>query len=169
MRKIKYFLMIIMLISILSGCGNGGSKFEVSSQDKNAKELTTTVYSDSELSDIVSFAGSAEELNKEYPIECVRKTDAGYRITYRGETDWAIITLDGSWEILNGNVCKMSRSKTYFDVFSAGVSVEDVQAIDPDGDYSAATQKSVHYTSDGYLITIEYDDSIIVNMETEMI
>ena len=47
-----------------------------------------------------------------------------------------------------------------------GVSVKQVQKIDPDGDYdfmftswSGYPQTSHHYTSDGYAFSIDYNDA----------
>ncbi len=55
--------------------------------------------------------------------------------------------------------------------------LEEVRAIDPDGEYlflytgrNDVPKVSSHYTKDGYLITIEYDESnAVVSVEQELV
>lgn len=150
---------------------------ELSPNDKSLEELSTKIYNESELQDIAILEDSMQELNKKYPVECVRGTLAGYRVSYVGETDLAVIIFDTSGQKIMGSIYKISKSKENFENLSKGISLESVQKIDPNGNYSFlytgrndTPKQSVHYTSDGYLITIDYDEqNNISNIFSEFI
>lgn len=167
MRILKQLLVAIIILFLFCSCTRGGINLamELSPNDKNLKELSTKIYSESELLDIVALEGSIQELNKKYPIECVREISAGYRVSYIGETNLAVIIFDVSGQKMMGNIYKISKSKEYFDNLSNGNSLESVQRIDPNGNYlflysgrNDIPRQSIHYTSDGYMITIDYDE-----------
>ena len=123
------------------------------------------------------FNGSLKELNDLYPIECLKKTDGAYRVSYLGETSVAVLLFDGSGNKLLGGLYGIQLLKADFDGLVKGQSLDEVRAIDPSGEYlflytgrNDAPRVSFHYTKDGYLITIEYDDSnTIIRMDEELI
>ncbi len=62
------------------------------------------------------------------------------------------------------------NSKSDFNLLSIGQQLADVKMLDPKGDYiflytgrADIPRVSTHYTSDGYLITITYDDNNIIS------
>ena len=179
MRILKKLFVIIVLLCLLCSCAKGDEniKMQLSPQDKSLGELSTKIYDEAELTTIAWFVGSIQELDANYPIECIRKTPTGYRVSYYGKTDLTSILFDTAGQKIIGNVHKMSKSKSSFDVLSIGKSLEDVMELDSDGSYlflytgrNDIPKQSTHYTMDGYLITIEYDEgNFISNIKTELI
>lgn len=179
MRKLKYLIIITMILSAFCSCSKNKEviKMDLSPNNKSLIELSTTTYNIQELKNIISFSGTIQELSNKYPIECIRKTQVGYRVSYYGESNFASIIFDNSGKKLIEKIYKESSDKTYFDSLSTGNSIEDVKKIDPNGDYSFlytgrndVPKQSIHYTSDGYLITINYNENnLISNIEKELI
>ena len=159
-----------------------------SPEDKNITELITTVYSAEELEDIVQSNESIDKLNERYPIECLRKRklmiaydaykppydDAPglyqYQAVYRGEDSVAIIWFDENGmraQILH-QIYDASLSKSDFDTLSIGQTLDDVMTLHPNGEYLFlstginAPRISIHYTTDGYMISFKYDDDNII-------
>lgn len=152
-------------------------ELNLSPSDKNLTELVSKTYSDSQLLEIAQFNGSINELNTQYPIECVREINNTYRVSYYGDFSIAVITFDDAGNRILGNVYSALQLKCNFDVLAIGQSLNDVQKIDPKGEYlflytgrNDTPKISTHYTKDGYLITIQYDDSnVISNIKKELI
>ena len=84
---------------------------------------------------------------------------------------------DNSGSKVMGSIHDAIILKSDFNCLEKGQSLNDVRAVDPNGEYlflytgrSDTPKVSTHYTKDGWLITIEYDDSNrIINIETELI
>jgi len=181
MQHVKWFFIIIVIISLcwLCSCAQGGSdvKAEISPSDKSIIDLVSKKYEKSELLSIVEFGGSINELNAKYHIECLREKDNTYRVSYCGDESVAVLLFDNSGNRLWGNVYITQQSKSDFDELVKGQSLEEVRAIDPDGVYlflytgrNDTPKVSSHYTKDGYLITIEYDDTnTITSINEELI
>jgi len=179
MNKFKNFIIIIFLLCNLCSCSYEGNdlNMKLSSENKTLIELSTKAYEDDEITSIMSFTGSIQELNKIYPIECIRKIPVGYRVSYCGISNFISILFDNSGNKLIGNIYKISNSKSYFNNLIIGNSIEEVKRIDPNGNYvflytgrNDIPKQSVHYTSDGYLLTISYDENnLISNIESEYI
>lgn len=182
MRILKTFSIIIALtlLCMLCSCAKEGSNqmgkisqkegidqvVETSQSDKSLIELASRIYNESQLSEIVKFNGSISELNTQYPIECLRKNSGTYRVSYLGDTSIAVLLFDESGNKLLGNIYHVNLSKSDFSELLKGQLLEDVRAIDPNGEYlflftgrNDTPRVSSHYTKDGYLITVEYDAS----------
>lgn len=142
---------------------------ELSPPDKTLFELATKIYSDSELEEIVQFEGTVAELNEQYPVECVKKyvNDSGdlwYLVSYLGNSSIVAINFDDNgnrWD-LDEVVYHPLQSKAVFDDLVIGRdTMEDVQKIDPQGDYLLTSGGmfclSAHCTTDGYLLRILYE------------
>ncbi len=149
--------------------------FDIAPQNKSLIELTSRTYGKSQLVEIAAFDGSMEELNAQYPIECLREDNGVYRVSYLGDGSAVILLFDHLGNCLLGNLYGARRLKVDFDGLK---SLEDVRAIDPDGVFllldtrkeSMPKASSHHCTKDGYLITIEYDASnAIMSMKEELI
>lgn len=170
-RLIKYIVIFVSALSLLfiCSCEKRGDivNMKVSPEDKNLLELITTTYDETELINISSFKGTVNELNKVYLIECLREVDNGYyRAVYSGEKCVVVITFNNSGEILYSEKHHLTNYSIDFDCLGQKHSLEEVQQIDPNGDYTFLyTGKndlpkiSYHYTKDAYLITIEYNYS----------
>lgn len=179
MRIIKYFFVITILLCLFNSCTKGENELsiELSPQDISLTELSSKIYSDDQLANIMQFNGLINELNVKYPFECVRKLDEGYRVAYLGNGSILIVVFDESGNKISGNIHRVSKPKSDFNILSKGQLVESVQEFDPEGDYlflytgrSDVPKISTHYTNDGYIITIEYDNmNKISNIEIELI
>lgn len=129
-------------------------------------DLTSRIYEDSQLLEIVKFSGAINELDAQYPIECLRVSSEIYRVAYLGAEKVAILLFDDSGNKLFGNIYSAQRLKSDFSRLEKGQSLQDAQKIDPQAEYlflytgrNDTSKTSSHYTKDGYLITIEYDSS----------
>lgn len=76
-----------------------------------------------------------------------------------------------------GSIYNCRKIKSDFGELKKGQTLENVQKIDPQGEYlflytgrNDTPKISSHYTKDGYLITIQYDDSgTIIDIAEELI
>ena len=161
-------IFVALSLCILSSCTKGGSSYtlEISPSDKSIIDLSSKTYDTSQLLQIIEFTGSIHELNAQYPIECLREINGFYRVSYLGDGRVAVLMFDPSGNNLSGSVYSTQQPKKSFDELSVGQSLEDVRAVDPDGEYSFLftgrndiPKVSTHYTTDGYMITIEYSAS----------
>lgn len=179
MKHIKYFLLFIIILFVLSSCSKGDSelKEKICSPDKNITELVSKKYSNSQLLTITQLEVTMNELNKQYPIECLRKIGNAYRVSYLGNDSVAVIYFDSSENKIFGRVYSLYLTKADFNELATGQSLESVQKIDPQGEYlflytgsNDAPKTSTHYTKDGYLITVEYDEgNTILSVTTSLI
>jgi len=164
---------------LLTSCQEGNTQVNInmSPENENLVDLATVIYDSEELKNILSFTGSVEELNKDYPIYCIRKISFGYRVTYLGDESIAVLLFNDLGNRLLGNIYGIDLLKSDFDGLVKGQSLNEVRAIDPNGEYlflytgrNDTPKTSSHYTKDGYLITIEYDVSnVIISIDKELI
>ena len=178
-KYVNYLSVIIVILCLLCSCSKGenNSEIKISSSNIGLSDLATKKYSDSELKDISQFNGTIYELNDKYSIECVRKSDYGYRVSYLGDFCIAVILFDSDGNKILGNVYDTLCSKSDLSVLTENQTLENVQKIDPNGEYlflysgrNDTPKTSSHYTKDGYLITIEYDnENKISNIHEELI
>ena len=178
MRLTKYFFLTVMLLMICS-CTKGGSdlNIEISPPDKSLVDLASKTYDETELLELMKFDGLLNELNVKYPIECLREDNGMYRVSYLGDESVVIFLFDGSGNKLFGRTYSTQLLKSDFDKLLKGQSLDEVRAIDPNGEYlflytgrNDTPKESLHYTKDGYLITIQYDASCsIISINEELI
>ena len=117
------------------------------------------------------------EMNAKFPIECLRKKNSIYRVSYLGDGNIAVLLFDDSGNRVSGNIYSTPLLKSNFDNLKKGQLLDEVRVIDPGGEYlflytgrNDIPRMSSHYTKDGYLITIEYDASDkIRNINEELI
>ena len=168
LTKYNFLILIIMMLFMICSCAKGGSdlNIEISPPDKSLVDLASKIYD-----------GSLNELNTKYPIECLREDNGMYRVSYLGDGNLAIFLFDSSGNKLFGSIYSTQSLKSDFDRLVKGQSLDEVRAIDPNGEYlflytgrNDAPKVSSHYTKDGYLITIEYDVSnVITSINEELI
>ena len=179
MRLTKISFLLFAIVFTMFSCIKGGSDLnvEISPEDKSLVDLASTIYDETVLSEIVKFNGSLNELNEEYPVECLREEDGIYRVSYLGEERIAVLQFDSSCKKLSGNVYSARLKINDFGNLVIGQSLAEVKTIDPNGVYlflytgrSDTPKVSSHYTKDGYFISIEYDASnIIISISKKMI
>lgn len=176
MRSFKLCFVTIMLLCLMSACVKevNDLKISISPSDKALSELASTHYSRSQLMEIIQIDESIDNLNKKYPIECMRETGGNYRVSYLGESCVAVILFDKNGNRMLGNLYDTAQSKSDFSPLEKGSLLGDVQKIDPNGEYlflytgrNDIPKTSTHYTVDGYLITIEYDEVNVISGITE--
>ena len=183
MKKLKTISFVVAIICLLCSCVKKENEpFDIEkcvSPNININRMFLKKYSQDEIEKIRKFDGTIEELNKEYPIKCVRKYDSDncYRISYLGENNIVQVWYLANEEKVYPILYKFSCPKKKLEKLKLGTSVEEVQETDPDGDYAflyvssdEAPLISEHYTKDGYLITIDYDDDYkITKINEELI
>ena len=163
---------------LLCSCSKEGNDLKVTlaSSDATVTDLVSKTYSDSELLTIAQFQGTMKELNVEYPMECVREMNGIYRVSYLGQSKIATIIFDEKGNILIGNVYDTVKRNSDFEDLLIGQSLDEVKKFDPNGGYlflytgKNNPRISTHYTLDGYLISIEYDDkNRVIDIKRELI
>ena len=181
MRHAKYFslIIIIALMSLLCSCDKGGNDLEIktSPSDKTLIDLASQIYDESQLLELVRFKGSINELNAQYPIECVREVSGNYRVSYLGHESIVVLIFTDFGHNISAKIHNFQISKSDLNKIIKGQSIEEVIKIDPNGEYlflytgrNDVPKTSSHYTKEGYLITIEYDISnTVIGINEELI
>lgn len=168
LKECFFSLAVILVLCSFCSCAKGGNdlKIVISPLDKSLIDLASQIYDEPQLLEISNFDGSMNELNSKYPIECLRKDDGVYRVSYIGHGSIAVLLFDNTGNRMSGNIYNTHLLKSDFNTIVEGQLLEEVRAIDPNGEYlflyvgrNDIPKISSHYTKDGYLITIEYDDS----------
>lgn len=152
-------------------------KLKFSPSDKRLFGLASKIYNESQLQEIASFNGYIDELDYKYPIYCLRKHNGIYRVSYLGEESIAVLLFDDACKKFSGKIFTPTILKSAFSGIEKGCSLEEVRKIDPDGEYlfidtakKDTPKVSSHYTIDGYLITVEYDDeNTVINVDVKVL
>ena len=86
LTKINSLISVIVELLVICSCVKGGSdlNIEISPSDKSIVDLASKIYDETELLDITKFNGSLNELSIKYPIECLRKVNGMFRVSYLG-------------------------------------------------------------------------------------
>jgi hypothetical protein len=152
---------------------------KVSPDNLTVFELVTTEYDDEQLLKMSEFRGSIIELNNNYPIECLRHIEKGtlYRASYVGDSKVLTFWFNDDGEIQMIKTSLLSPPKAQFDELAIGQSFDDVYQLDPTAEYdflntgrTDSPKISSHYSSDGWLIHISYDDQLqITRIISELI
>lgn len=145
--------------------------------DQNVMELLTHVYSDDKLTEISQFKGTLTELGQTWQVECLRETPFTQYAVYRSENDLVFLYFDGNGNLLGRpDRGHMAHSSEEFKALRVGDTLDDVMAFDPGGSYLwlytgiQPPPVSVHCTTDGCIISIEYDnENVITKIEIRMI
>ena len=175
MKRTAILVLIASLLLCLCACGN--EKIKESDKSKNVIELVTKAYDSNELNEIASFEGSIYELNDKYNIECLRIVGEYYRVAYLGDGCVLIIYYTQSGQKLHANISQTPLTSGSYESIMVGDSIAKVMEFDPDAEYwflytgrTDFPRVSSHYTKDGYLITIEYDESnYVIEINKELI
>ena len=179
MRDKKKVLLMFVLVLLLSCVGCHGHEeiretneetiveVTVSPDDDTCFNLVNNIVSETELLNFLDTWPNAKELNEKYPIECFRH---GIDIPIWGELIWATYRTDKGWVLVyfhedmeyNAYRSTQMESKTKaLDKVKVGMSVDEVEELDPAGDYwfrySNMRWVSYHYTEEGTEYFIAYD------------
>ena len=149
-----------------------------------------TFYTDAQLPEIADLDGTADELFPLYPPSHIRRikndvnkdnTTDVFGVFYLGETKALKLIIDNLgnriWQCSYNTI----ESKKTFDSLSLGQTLTDVKNLDPNGNYlylptglDLPTGRiypatvSEHYTRDGFVIFIIYDENdIIISIDIE--
>lgn len=164
--------MIMMMFFLFSSCAVNGGKtvpgtdIEIPPANKNIYDLVTVIYTDQEIEMLSRYHGNIQQLNIDYPIECVREQVGFYLVEYCGEGQIVALWFDDSgkneydW---GGFIYSATVPKKMFDCLKVGLTLSDVKAIDPEGCYifeegGVPHPYSLHHSSDGYMYVITYDE-----------
>ena len=181
MNLAKFFSVITIaaVLCSLCSCAKGGNDLnaKISPSDKSLIELVSKTYDDLQLLEIAQFNGTINELSIQFPIECLRCHNGKYRASYLGIAKVAILVFDDSGSKILGSIYNTEKLRSDFGELKKGQTLENVQKIDPHGEYlflytgrNDTPKISSHYTKDGYLITIQYDDACtIIDIVEELI
>jgi len=171
---------VLLMLMELCSCSEGGvnlKMLKISPAHESVISLSTKIYGNSELLEIEAFDGSMYELNSKYPIECMRGLENTYRVSFLGNESVVILLFDNAGNRIMGNIYDTQNYKSDFLELEKGQLLNNVMEIDPNGEYlflytgrNDYPRISSHYTKDGYLITIEYDENnLIKNINEELI
>lgn len=170
MGRIKLFAAVIAVVMVIfCACGE---TFDisglVSDEDMNINELITRTYSNEQLKEIIIFT-NMEQINEEYPIECLRRIEAGYRAVYKGTGTITLVDFDENGLRTGANTFDVIGNSEGFDKLAVGDSIRSVRELDPAGDYlflhtgdSSLPRESAHYLESGYAFFITYDSGNII-------
>lgn len=178
MQKFRFLCVVIIMFLVLCSCMKGEKmSFTVSDSNENIINLVTTIYSNDQLDEIKNNNNDIKQLALKYPIQCLRKKDSYYQVIYRGDEKIliSVFNIDGN-KILS-QIYNTSEVSSTFDVLSVGYNIDEVQKVDPLGDYTFlytgrndVPHISYHYTNDGYIIQITYnDENIITDIDKKLI
>lgn len=191
-NKIIYILLLfsisinlILIFKVILQCDKKNESIiernfyvETSRANDNVNKLIKKIYSDSELEKINLLKLSYLELDNLYPIECVRYiNNIEYSVTYKSENKYLIIKFNKNGEKKYSNIYISSYEKSDFSFINIGESFFNIKEFDDNGYYyfwnSGNTEteyKSWHYTTDGYIIILTYDEHLdVIGIEEELI
>lgn len=178
MKIQKLTCLSLFIIILLCSCGSGDKmNIEVSDSSKNITELLTSEYLEDQLDYINSLDKNINDLNSEFPIQCVRKNKSNYQAVFRSNKSVLIITFDLNGDKISSQKFTTSKVKDDFDSIKIGQKLENVESFDKNGDYTFlytgridVPRISSHYTIDGFMIRITYsEDNIITNISSQLI
>ncbi len=141
---------------------------------QNIQNLATKLYNAEELEEISNFEGTYYALSGKYPIQCSKTLGGSYRVSYLGEDRVAVLWFNSEGEKLSGKVYVTTCTLDDLSQLQIGDSMEKVKQIHPDACFSINMKdngriRSEHYTSDGFLVTIYYDQNTIAEITTELL
>ncbi|MDR1892057.1 MAG: hypothetical protein LBQ48_03495 [Oscillospiraceae bacterium] len=152
-------------------------EIKISEKGKPIQELLTEIYSEEQLNEINDLKSSLKELNSQYPIQCLREVTGGYRAAYRSTNSILLTFFDGNKQKLFSQKQTLLKKKADFESIKVGQTLDEIRDFDETGDYiflytgRVDTPKiSSHYTVDGCLFKISYDDDLkVISIESELI
>lgn len=174
MKKITCLVLSLLLCTAMSArhAPEQRARFRgipVLEENENGCTWISTRYDDETLDKISAFNGTLEELNAQYPIECIRNQDGiHFRFFYLGEDRIVVWHYDRASDTLvdPGQGTVVSGA---FDWLQGGdmITIDELQtleALDPyvthpgTRYYGITVLDSLYYTTDGYQVYLEFDE-----------
>jgi hypothetical protein len=138
---------------------------ELRDSNTNIYDVVTRTYTDDQLKEIISFSGNIDEYNAVYPTESLRIVNNEYEVVYIGDECYASVIFDMEGKKICDTLYNKGPNLEVFENLEEGETLGHVMEVDPNGYfpflYAGRTdfpRLSIHYTADGYIITIYYDD-----------
>lgn len=166
--RIKTRMLIIFIALCLTACQAGdrdGIQIALSDPDQTVYQLATTVYTAKRLRQIEQSGYNYHDLSANYPVQCVRQAGKLYRVAYRATDRLLLLYYNQQGKLLFHKRQTPTVAKQALDMVNVQDNVYAVKAIDPTGTYdflytgdTEIPRVSAHYTTDGYLLHIEYDE-----------
>lgn len=163
---------VIMILGLFTGCINHGQKIKgipITEPNINIFDTLECEYSSDEIQNIMNMNITLSELNKKYPVECLKLHNNAYYAYYRSNENLLILAYDKEGIKTNYRLCFPEVSSNELISISSGTSLTEVQSIDPKAHYTFLyagdinfPKVSTHYTTDGYMIQITYDENLFV-------
>ncbi len=138
----------------------------ISDPNKNIVDLITTNYLNEQLDKINTYDGTINQLNSEFPIQCLRTVKSEYQAVYRGDQKLLIIVFGLNGDKVLSKIYNVSKISSIFDGLTAENTLDEIQKLDPLSDYTFLYTGrndiacvSYYCTYDGYMIQISYNDN----------
>lgn len=109
----KKGLALVTGVMLMFSCAAAESELQavVSPANQTIVALASKTYDDAQLLEISQFDGSLNELNAQYPAECVREENGLYRVSYLGSESVAALLFNGAGNRLLGRVYSAQLQK----------------------------------------------------------
>lgn len=167
----KMVSVCLFCLFTLVACGGGvTTNYAASPGEKNVHDIVTNIYSRAELDEIQNAYQTISEYTIEFPIECIRKTDCGYRVAYCSDSnDVLLMWFDDAGQKLHSYILHATILKADLSNMEKDATLTHLKTIDPYGQYwflesgrNDYTKISTHITCDGYIVTVYYSETLTV-------
>lgn len=141
---------------------------------QNIHSLTATTYNNDGLEQIKNFEGTYYELGAKHPGGCTKTVGGSLRVTFLGADRVAVLLFDAQGNKLSSDVYPTTCTLSDLSELKVGDTVDRVKQVHPSAYFPIITMdkdrvRSEHYTSDGFLMTVYYENDLIAEITTELI
>lgn len=166
----------MLMLMFISSCKNNEANLSSKElyHDGVSFESNEDNSDDNDITAILQFRGTYDELNAEYPITCVIDNDGFRRVVYANSKEAAVIYFDKNMNWIFSKRFSRSNLKSTQIEQSNVHTLKDVISLDPDGDYTFlytgrndTPKVSTHFTSDDYMVEITYGESNTIIKSTK--
>ena len=164
--------LIITILGLFTGCVNHDQKvmgIPIIESNVNIFDVLECEYSPDEIQNIMNMRVTLPELNEKYPVKCLKMHNDAYYAYYRSDENLLILLYDREGVKKNYRLCFPDVSCDRLTSITSGTSLTEVQSIDPKAHYTFLyagdinfPKVSTHYTTDGYMVQITYDENLFV-------
>ena len=141
---------------------------------QNIHSLTTTTYNNEGLEEIKNFEGTYYELGAKHPGGITKTVGGSLRVSFLSEDRVAVLMFDSQGKKLSGNVYTTTCSLSDLAELKVGDTMDKVKEVHPQAYFPIITMdkdriRSEHYTNDGFVVTVFYENDLIAEIITELI
>lgn len=152
-------------------------KILLSDPNTNICDLISIKYSFDDLMDIKLNFESIELLHEAYPIQCIKRIPTGFKIMYVSDDEILILFFDQAGNKIFAEINHFATREITLQEIKNGQNVTEIQEIDPNGNFiflyastNDAPRESTHYTSNGYMYVVSYDENYnVISVTKELI